>query len=189
MWWNMDGADSCDCSTLREFSVEIWSISSPLIFCYALLLFFGIGNVIRFIKVNSMSKNLALMYIFSLLSNLCWILCFSMVTLQNEYQYPPYATAVYSKILVGIAYQSSIYDLKYIVGFYFKTNSTNKHQSQIQDEEDAFQKRRLRAERLMAIWFIAILVYYVADISVNYIWYYFIYSGEIGQSTSASGHT
>ena len=71
---------------------------------YVLLITIGAGNVYRFIKVRSMSKNLALVYIFSMTSSVCWILCFALVTEPNEYQYPPYSTAVYAKILVGIAY-------------------------------------------------------------------------------------
>jgi hypothetical protein len=37
----------------------------------------------------------------------------------NKVQYLPYSTAIYSKILVGIAYQSSVLDLKYVVSFFF----------------------------------------------------------------------
>ena len=40
----------------------------------------------------------------------------------NVYHYPPYAFAIYTKILVGIAYQASIFDLKYIVRFYFNSD-------------------------------------------------------------------
>ena len=120
MWFqDSDKVNSCDCDILANFSVAIWSVASPLIACYILMILIAAGNVYRFIKVKSMSKNLALVYIFSILSSFCWLIYFGFVTLPNEYQYPPYATAVYSKILVGIAYQSSIFDLKYIVGFYF----------------------------------------------------------------------
>ena len=98
-------AGDCACTVLKEnFSLSIWLVASPLIAIYGCLLFVGATNVYRFIKVKSMSKNLALIYIFSMVSCLCWILCFALVTQPNEYQYPPYATAVYAKILVGIAY-------------------------------------------------------------------------------------
>lgn len=79
------GADSCDCEELEKFDTEIWSIAIPLIACYSLLLIVGVTNVYRFIKVKSMNKNLALIYIFSLLSSLCWLLCFSLVTEPNKY--------------------------------------------------------------------------------------------------------
>ena len=78
-------ADSCDCKDLKTFNTAIWSISIPLIACYSLLLIVGATNVYRFIKVKSMSKNLALIYIFSLLSSLCWLLCFALVTEPNKY--------------------------------------------------------------------------------------------------------
>ena len=84
IFWNLPDADSCICEELKKFSVAIWSISCPIIALYALLIIVGAGNIYRFIKVNSMSKNLALVYIFSMVSSVCWILCFALVTEPNE---------------------------------------------------------------------------------------------------------
>lgn len=79
---------------------------------------------------------------------------------------------MYSKILVGVAYQSSIFDLKYIVGFYFSTNF-KKSQSSGSIDEFEFTRRRKRTEILMSVWFYIIFVYFVADLIVNYIYLYF----------------
>ena len=70
---------------------------------------------------------------------------------------------------MGIAYQSSIFDLKYIVGYYF---NANKKVNTIADEE-AFTRRRRRTTLIMVIWFLAMVVYWLADLSVNYFWFYF----------------
>ena len=71
---------------------------------------------------------------------------------------------------MGIAYQSSIFDLKYIVGYYF---NANKKVNTIADEM-AFTRRRRRTTLIMVIWFLAMVVYWLADLSVNYFWFYFI---------------
>ena len=185
-FWDEDDADSCDCTILKNYKGAIWGISSPIIAMYLVLVFMGFGNLYRFIQVNSMSKNLALVYIFSILSSFCWVLCFSLVMEPNEYQYPPYATAVYSKILVGIAYQASIFDLKYIVGYYF--NVQNKVQTK--EDEYAFNKRRNRTELYMIIWFLVILVYYFVDIAVNYVYFYYISNNEKnGKNTPSDDKT
>ena len=84
-FWNLPNADSCSCEELKNFSVVIWSISSPIIALYILLIIVGAGNIYRFIKVKSMSKNLALVYAFSMVSSVCWILCFALVMEPNEY--------------------------------------------------------------------------------------------------------
>ena len=84
IFWNLPDADSCKCDELKNFSVAIWSISCPIIALYVLLIIVGAGNIYRFIKVNSMSKNLAFVYIFSMVSSVCWILCFALVTEPNE---------------------------------------------------------------------------------------------------------
>ena len=85
IFWNLPDANSCNCEKLENFSVVIWSISCPIIALYVLLIIVGAGNIYRFIKVNSMSKNLALVYIFSMVSSVCWILCFALVTEPNEF--------------------------------------------------------------------------------------------------------
>jgi len=113
---------SCICSELKEFKPIILSVTFPVIFCYASLIMIGASNVYRFIRVKSMSRNLAMIYFWSLLSNISWGIFLAFCMQNNMYQYLPYVTGVYAKILVGIAYQASIFDLKYVVKFYFQTN-------------------------------------------------------------------
>ena len=79
-------------------------VTVPLIIIYSLLFLLGISNVIRFIKVKSMSRNLSMIYFWSLCSNVAWITYFSLDMFSNKYQYMPYVTGVYCKILVGMAY-------------------------------------------------------------------------------------
>ena len=101
---NPNPAASCDCEDLKTFETAIWCMTAPIIACYIALEVVGVSNLLRFRKVNQLSRNLALIYFWSLLSGLSWAFYLGMVTLNNRYQYPPYAIGVYAKILVGIAY-------------------------------------------------------------------------------------
>ena len=120
---------------MREFTPIIYSVEGPVILCYVALMVLGVINCYRFIKLRTFSKSLFYIYFWSLLSNLSWTLYFSLAVLNNKFQYPPFCTACYSKILVGIAYQASIFDLKYVVQFYFKTDKLKLN------EEDFVKKR------------------------------------------------
>ena len=65
------GADErCDCGILHEHSAVIYGVTMPIAAVYLVLIVIGVGNVIRFNKVNSMSKYLGAIYFWSLLSNL-----------------------------------------------------------------------------------------------------------------------
>lgn len=97
----------------------ILGVTLPLLLFYFTLMVIGIGNVLRFLKVKSMSRYLGLIYVWSLLSNLSCGLYLLVCQYPNTIQYPPYMVGVYSKLLLGIAYQASIFDLKYVVNFYF----------------------------------------------------------------------
>ncbi len=109
-------AQSCQCEVLHDYyHTTILCVTIPIICIYLILTAIGIGNLIRFYRVQQISANLVKIYIFSLLSSVCWVLYLAFCEQDNVYHYPPYAFAVYTKILVGIAYQSSIFDLKYIV--------------------------------------------------------------------------
>lgn len=115
-------AKSCKCTILTEnFRTEILAVTTPIIICYGLLILFGVGNLIRFIRVKQISKSLIEIYTFSLLSCAAWALDLAFAERSNLYQYVPFATGVYLKILFGISYQSSIFDLKYVVMFCFRS--------------------------------------------------------------------
>lgn len=79
------------------------------------------GNLIRFTKVKQISKSLVEIYTFSLLSCTAWALDLAFAQRSNLWQYVPFAAGVYLKILFGISYQSSIFDLKYVVKFCFRS--------------------------------------------------------------------
>ena len=138
---------------------------SPLIGAYVLLVILGVSNLIRFSKTNAISKNLLRIYIWALTSNVCWILFFLTIifVMDNLAQYLPYATAIYCKIQVGVAYQASIFDLKYVVTYYFKQDMT----------EEQFQKKRKTTDTLMTIWSLIIFLFFLSDIGVNYFDAYF----------------
>ena len=134
---------------------------APLIVSYVLLVILGISNLVRFKKTNAISRNLGRIYFWALTSNVCWILFFLTVILlkDNAWQYIPYATAIYCKIQVGIAYQASIYDLKYVVTYYFKMSMT----------EEQFLSKRKTTDLVMTIWSLVVFLFFLSDIGVNYI--------------------
>lgn len=105
----------------NTFHAEILGVTIPIIVCYVLLIMFGVSNLIRFVRVNQMSKSLVEIYAFSLLSCTAWTLDLAFAQKNNLWQYVPFALGIYCKILFGISYQSSIFDLKYVVQFCFKT--------------------------------------------------------------------
>lgn len=82
-----------------------------------------------------MSKYLGMIYFWSLLSNACCALYLAVCQLPNTVQYLPYMIGVYAKILVGIAYQASIFDLQLIVSFYFGDTP-------MASSQQGFEKRR-----------------------------------------------
>ena len=147
---------------VKDFTVLIYSVEGPVIACYVALLILGVINCYRFIKLRTMSKNLFYIYFWSLLSNLSWALYFSSAVLDNRFQYPPFCTACYSKIIVGIAYQASIFDLKYVVQFYFKTDK-------LKLNEEEFIKKRELMSKIMFSWSVLVCVYYLCDMYFNYV--------------------
>lgn len=56
------------------------------------------------------------------------------------------------------------------MGFYFKSNNNGNKQK----EEDMFIRKRKQTELIMGLWFITVLIYYVADIFFNYFDYYYL---------------
>jgi len=91
-----------------------------MVLLYVLLTIIGASNACRFIKVESMGRNLATIYVWSLISNVSWAIYWSVSLLSNEKQFLPLTIGVYSKLQVGIAYQASIQELNHIIKFYFK---------------------------------------------------------------------
>ena len=63
---------------------------------------------------------------------------------------------------MGIAYQASIFDLKYVVQFYFKTDK-------LKLNEDEFNKKRKCMQTTMFLWSVCVCIYYFCDIYFNYI--------------------
>ena len=66
---------------------------------------------------------------------------------------------------MGIAYQASIFDLKYVVQFYFKTDNNKLN-------EEEFSKKRLLIQRIMFLWAALVCLYYLCDMYFNYIHQY-----------------
>ena len=89
---------------MRQHNAVILGVTIPIIVLYVMLMVVGVSNVLRFWKVNSMSKYLGMIYFWSLMSNSCCALYLAVCQLPNTVQYLPYMIAMYAKILVGIAY-------------------------------------------------------------------------------------
>ena len=136
--------------------------------CYCGLILVGLSNLIRFYRVRQISSTLVQIYIFSLVMSFSWVLDLSFAQHNNLWQYLPFVMGVYSKILFGISYQQSIFDLKYIVGFYFKSD-------RLQLDESTFKSKTKRMNCVMVCWRLAIIVYFILDVCYNYIDDYFIH--------------
>ena len=55
------------------------------------------------------------------------------------------------------------------MGYYFNTD----HKVKTISDEQAFTRRRQRTELVMIVWYFAIAVYFLADLAVNYVYFYF----------------
>lgn len=97
-------AFECNCGDLRKYEPIVLGVTIPIICTYVALMVLGVSNLVRFKKSNSDSKILKKIYAYSLLSCISWCLYFAFCMENNLWQYVPYATAIYSKLLVGIAY-------------------------------------------------------------------------------------
>ena len=78
-------ATSCLCKELEKFSPIVYGVTMPLIISYTFLVIFGLTNLYRFYRVNQLSKSLATIYFWSLLSSICWGVYLSLVMVDNRY--------------------------------------------------------------------------------------------------------
>ena len=136
----------------------------PIVTLYGLLFLLGVSNVIRFCRVDLMTPRLSFIYTLSLISNVAFASYIAIVMQNNVRQYVPYSTAIYSKLLVGIAYQFNIIDLKYVVGYFF---TTEKHK----EDEELYERRRRNALIAMILLSALVIIIYFTD-------FYFIFVRE-----------
>ena len=105
------------------------------------------------------------MYFFSMLSIFSSFMFLAFVFKNNAWSIVPLLTFIYAKTVFGIAYQSSVFSLKYLVQFYFIKK---------EQEKEAFRRRKNRTALLMFIWIIVMIIGYLIDIGYNYIYWMFI---------------
>ena len=88
----------------------------------------------------------------------------------------PYILYLYSKLCLGISYQVSVFELKYIIEHYFKGT----HQT-------TYARKRKIMYYIMWVWRLGIAIFFVCDIYFNY-WRY-IFNTSIPESQTGFAKT
>ena len=101
----------CTCSHIREHH-ETWILcmTIPVAIAYFLLFILGIYNLRKFIRAKQLGGTLMQIYLWSMISSFarCLYMLFQMNTLDMVWVTVPIITSVYTKLLFGISYQSSL---------------------------------------------------------------------------------
>ena len=155
--------NKCDCNFEEHgYSRTIWGVAIPLIIMYVLLNIMGVINIYRFCRLRGFTKSLTAIYFFSITEQISLSVWLGTTQLMTVYNYIPYAIYIYSKLCLGISYQVSVFELKFIIDHYF--NGTDKPK---------YEKKRKLMTWTMWIWRIAIATWFGCDLYFNYIRYYF----------------
>ena len=78
------------------------------------------------------------------------------------YSYPPYSLYVYSKLCLGISYQVSVFELKFIVEHYFK-----------ELPKETYEKKRKVMQWIMGVWRFILAMCFFTDLWFNYLSYFY----------------
>ena len=124
---------------------------------YGLLFLLGISNILRFRSINGMTQSLILIYSFSSLEIVSIITWLNMLPYSNLYSYVPYAAIVYMKIILGISFMNSVFELRFAIDHFFKKTSIEKY------------KKNLRITFwIKLVLILLLLALFVTDIYFNY---------------------
>ena len=80
---------------------------------------------------------------------------------QEKFNYVQYAVYLYSKLLLGISYQISVFELKFIIEHYF-----------LETPYKTYMKKRKIVKWIMNIWRIYLVLSLGFDLYFNYIRYF-----------------
>ena len=98
---------------------------------YALLIIVGVSNIFRFKSINGMTSSLIHIYIFSMIENVAIIVWLALIPKGNEYSYVPYATMIYMKLIMGISFMHSVFELKFAIDHFFTQTSIEKYKKNL----------------------------------------------------------
>ena len=133
-----------------------------MIFLYLLLTIMGLINIYRFCRLKGFTMSLTAIYFFSITEQIAISLWMGTTQLPSQYNYVQYSVYLFSKLCLGISYQLSVFELKFIIEHYFKGTPKEK-----------YLKKRKMTRLIMWTWRFVIAVFLGCDIYFNYIRYFF----------------
>ena len=162
---------NCDCNSLQKDgkSEWIWGVAIPIICAYQVLNGVGILNIYRFCRLNGFTRSLFAIYFFSIIEQIAISVWIGTVQIPTMYNYMPYIIYLYSKLCLGISYQVSVFELKFIIEHYFKGT-----------DQTAYAKKRKIMYYIMWVWRFGIAIFFICDIYFNY-WRY-VFNSSIPES-------
>lgn len=138
-----------------------YGIGIPVIVFFQLLNILGIINIIRFCRLKGFTISLFFIYFFSFTEQISLSLFILFIDKKTKYNYVQYAVYLYSKLLLGISYQISVFELKFIIEHYF-----------LETPYHTYTKKRKTVKWIMNIWRIYLVLSLCFDLYFNYIRYF-----------------
>ena len=176
--WEKQHQLLCNCEEIREKHLgAILGVTIPIGICYLFLTILGLHNMHKFIRAKQLVSTLLLMYVFSMIANVCrfFYIVFQMMSRDREWVFIPWTTAVYAKIMFGISYQSSLFGLKHLLDYHFSKS----------DQKGAVElsNKKKRVDVLMYAWQAFVFFTYLADACYNYIYFFYVDTDDMEEST------
>ena len=154
----MSGFDcSCNFDTDKRKRI-IWALAIPIIFLFQLLNILGIINIYRFCRLKGFTMSLFFIYLFSFTEQIALSLFMAVIYKETKYNYVQYAVYLYSKLLLGVSYQISVFELRYIIQHYF-----------LETPYRTYDKKRKTAKCIMNLWRLWLAASICFDLYYNYL--------------------
>ena len=129
----------------------------PIIVLFQVLNVLGAINIYRFCKIKGFTQSLFFIYLFSFTEQIAISLFLAFIQEQTRYYYAQYAVYLYSKLLLGISYQISVFELKFIIEHFFQETTLQ-----------AYTKKRTGVKRIMNTWRVILVIFLCFDLYFNY---------------------
>ena len=137
----------CDFDEKNQTGI-IWIFSIPIIVLFQALNIFGVVNIYRFCKSRGFTRSLFFIYMFSFSEQIALSFFLAFIQEPTEYNYFQYAIYLYSKLLLGISYQISVFELKFTIQHFFQETPY----------QDYVKKRRI-VKIIMNIWRLVLAIF------------------------------
>ena len=138
----------------------MWAIAIPIIALFGILNIFGIINIFRFCRLKGFTASLFFIYLFSFTEQIGISLYLAFIFKETQYNYVQYQIYLFSKLLLGVSYQISVFELKFIIEHYFQETPYR-----------TYVKKRRTVKWVMNIWRLYLLIALCFDLYYNYFRY------------------